>query len=256
MTQLPWIIAHRGASGYYPENTLPSFLGAVELGATCVEMDIQPTADKKLVVFHDKTMERIVGVPKKITDLLWQEVIQYDVGRWKAPKWEGTKIPLFKEVLEKLPRSMKLNLELKYYSPKDDWFEGSVLEVALEYDLPSRGYLAIKHVETISFVKKRAPDCPLGLLQKGRTPKEIFDLCCKWDLPFVQIRRTALTSEWVDRFHEQGIRVNFFYSDDPEEMKHLLKDLKIDGILTNYPDRAVQVFQELGLPLTKYKDFS
>ncbi|MFX1518871.1 MAG: glycerophosphodiester phosphodiesterase [Promethearchaeota archaeon] len=256
MNQFPWIIAHRGASGHYPENTLHAFLGAVELGATCVEMDIQPTSDKKLVLFHDQTMERIAGIPKKITDLSWQEIIQYDVGRWKAPTWEGTKIPLLRSILEKLPRSMKLNLELKYYSPKDDWFERSVLEVALEYDLPSRGYLAIKHVETIPLFKKLASECPLGLLQKKRTPQETFEICCKWDLPFVQIRKSALTSEWIDRFHEQGIRVNFFFTDDPKEMTYLLKDLKIDGILTNYPDRAVQVFQELGLILPKYKDYT
>jgi glycerophosphoryl diester phosphodiesterase len=168
--------------------------------------------------------------------------------------WEETKIPLLKEVLEKLPKSMKLNLELKYYSPKDDWFERSILEVALEYDLPSRGYLAIKYVETISFLKELAPECPLGLLQKKRTPQETFDICCKWDLPFVQIRKTALTSEWIDRFHEQGIRVNFFFTDDQKEMTYLLKDLKIDGFLTNYPDRAVPVFQELGLLHPKYKD--
>ena len=255
MSHLPWIIAHRGASGYYPENTLRSFLGAVELGATCVEMDIQPTSDRKLVLFHDKTMERIVGVPLKISDLSWQDICQYDVGRWKAPKWEGTKVPLLREVLEKLPRSMKLNLELKYYSPKNDWFERSVLEVALEYDLPSRGYLAIKHVEIISFLKELAPDCPLGLLQKRKTPKETFDICCKWDLPFVQIRKTALTSEWIDRFHEQGIRVNFFFTDDPKEMTYLLEDFKLDGILTNYPDRTVQVFQELGLSFPNNKNF-
>jgi len=245
VTQFPWIIAHRGASGYYPENTLRSFLGAIELGATCVEMDIQPTLDKKLVLFHDRTMERIVGIPKKIHELSWQEILQYDVGRWKSPSFEGLRVPLLKEVLKNLPRSMNLNLELKYYSPQDEWFEQSVLEVALEHDLPRRGYLAIKHVETISLFKEMAPDCPLGLLQKRRTPQETFELCCKWDLPFVQIRKTAATSEWIDRFHEQSIKVNFFFSDDPKEIENLL-NLKIDGILTNYPDRAVQVFKKLG----------
>ena len=62
---------------------------------------------------------------------------------------------------------------------------------------------------------------------------------------FVQIRKTAATSEWIDRFHEQSIRVNFFFSDDPKEIEDIL-NLKIDGILTNYPDRAVQVFKKLG----------
>ncbi|MFX0199962.1 MAG: glycerophosphodiester phosphodiesterase [Candidatus Hodarchaeota archaeon] len=248
MSRLPWIIAHRGASGHYPENTLPSFLGAVELGATCVEMDIQPTADRKLILFHDQTMERIVGIPQKISELSWREIHRFDVGRWKGSKWEGTKVPFLQEILEKLPRSINLNLELKYYSPHDDWFERSVLEVALEFDLPQRGYLAIKHIETIPFIKELSTDCPLGLLQKERTPQETLDLCCKWDLPIVQIRKPAATIEWIEQFHEQGIKVNFFWTDDPKEMIHLFRDLKIDGILTNYPERGVQVLQQLNFP--------
>jgi len=246
MGSLPWIIAHRGASGHYPENTKPSFRGAVELGATCVEMDIQPTADKKLVLFHDQTMERTGGIPQKISELSYQEILQIDVGRWKGSKWEGTKVPLLQDVLEILPSSMNLNLELKYYSPQDDWFERAVLDVALEYDLPNRGYLAIKHVETIPLFKNLAPDCLLGLLQKKRNPQEVLDLCCKWDLPIAQIRKSAATSEWVERFHEQGIKVNFFFTDDPQEMIHLYNDLKIDGILTNYPERGVKALQKLG----------
>ncbi len=248
MRSLPWIIAHRGASGHYPENTWPSFLGAVEFGATCVEMDIQPTADKQLVLFHDRTMERIVGIPKRIYELSYLEILQFDVGQWKDSKWKGTKIPLLQDVLKNLPSSIKLNLELKYYSSQDDWFEQAVLEVALDNDLPNRGYLAIKNIETIPIIKKIAPECPMGLLQKKRTPQEVLDLCCKWDLSIAQIRKSTATSEWIEQFHEQGIKVNFFFTDDPKEMIHLIKDLKIDGILTNYPERGVHVLQKLDNP--------
>ena len=249
MCSIPWIIAHRGASGQYPENTIPAFLGAIELGATCVEMDIQPTSDNRLVLFHDQTMKRICGIPQKISELSYREILQFDVGQWKGPKWAGIKVPLLSDVLETLPSSINLNLELKYHSPKDDGFERAVLNIALEFDLPNRGYLAIKHIDTIPLFKKLASNCPLGLLQKQRTPQELLDLCCKWDLPIAQIRKSAATNEWVDRFHEQGIKVNYFFTDDSKEMIYLIKHLKIDGILTNYPERGVYALQTLEMSI-------
>ncbi len=247
MSSTPWIIAHRGASGHYPENSLISFLGAVELGATCVEMDIQPTSDKQLVLFHDRTLERICGITQMIPEMTLNEVRQLDVGLWKDSKWEGTRIPQLVDVLDKLPRSMNLNLELKYHSSHDSWFERSVIDIAMEYDLPKRGYIAIKHVDKIPLLKNIAPECPLGLLQKQRTPQESLDLCCKFDLPIVQIRKSAISNEWIEKFQDNGIKVNYFFSDNSNEMVTLFKNYNLDGILTNYPDRGVKALQQLNL---------
>lgn len=247
MGSIPWIIAHRGASGHYPENSLISFLGAVELGATCVEMDIQPTSDKQLVLFHDRTLERICGITKMIPEMTLNEIQQLDVGLWKDSKWEGTRIPQLVDVLDDLPRSMNLNLELKYHSSNDNWFEQAVINIAIEYDLPNRGYIAIKHIDKIPLLKNLAPECPLGLLQKQRTPQESLDLCCKFDLPIVQIRKSAISNEWIEKFQDNGIKVNYFCSDNTNEMVTLFKNYNLDGILTNYPDRGVKALQQLNL---------
>ncbi len=237
----PWIIAHRGASGYYPENTLLSFLEAVKMGADCVEMDVQPSLDRELVIFHDRTLERIAHAPYSITKLRLKELQKYDVGRWKGPQWKGLTIPTLKEVLEKLPPTVKLNIELKYIDDDSDWFEQKVLTLALKHDILKRGgYLAIKYPKSIQRLRELLPECPIGLLQKKRTPEELLELCQKFDVDIVQIRRSALTKEWIDTFHDHNIKVNFFYTDDIKEMIFLMKELKIDGILTNYPDRGIQ----------------
>lgn len=234
-----WVIAHRGASGLYPENTIPAFRAAVDMGADCIEMDVQPTSDRVLVIFHDATLERITGLPHRLTDLSWKDVQELDVGQWKGETWQGTRMPTLEEALASVPRTVHLNVELKYFDRQNDWFEREVLRVTSRHQLDKRGYLAIKHVESIPRIRQWEPDYPLGLLQKQRTPEETFTLCLKWDLPVVQIRRSSATAEWVDRYHEHGIKVNLFYTDDVNEMKHLFFEVGVDGILTNYPDRGV-----------------
>ncbi len=239
-----WVIAHRGASGLYPENTIPAFKAAAEMGAHCVEMDVQPTRDRKLVIFHDRTLERIARLPHRISDLTWSQLQEVDVGRWKGDEWQGLYIPTLENALASLPSTINLNIELKYHDPKDDWFERAVLDITRRYNHHMRGYLAIKHVESIPRIREIEPEYPIGLLQKKRSPEETFELCIAWDLPVVQIRRSSARTEWVDRYHEHGIKVNFFYSDDIEEMRVLFFDVGVDGILTNYPDRGLMVLRK------------
>ena len=114
-----------------------------------------------------------------------------------------------------------------------------------EKDLRKIAYVAIKHIDKIPLLKNIAPECPLGLLQKQRTPQESFDLCCKFDLPIVQIRNSALSYEWIEKFHDNGIKVNYFFSDNTNEMVTLFKKYNLDGILTNYPDQGVKALQKL-----------
>ncbi len=239
-----WVIAHRGASALYPENTIPAFQAAVEMGAHCVEMDVQPTKDRQLVIFHDRTLERITGLPHRVTELPWKQLKIIDVGKWKGERWHGITIPRLSEVLTILPSTTKLNIELKYHDPRDDWFERAVISAVTQHDIKKRGYLAIKHVESVSRLRELDPDLPLGLLQKKRSPQETFDLCLQWEFSVVQIRKSSASPEWVDRYHDHGIKVNLFFSDDVEEMRQLYHEIGLDGILTNYPDRGLLALKQ------------
>lgn len=111
--EIPSVIAHRGASHEAPENTLPAYLLAEKQGAEGWECDIHRTRDGQLVVIHDTNTKRTAGVDMEVTEHTYDELRNLDVGKWKDPKYSGTRIPLLKELVEILPENRKLLIEVK-----------------------------------------------------------------------------------------------------------------------------------------------
>jgi glycerophosphoryl diester phosphodiesterase len=107
------IIAHRGASHDAPENTLESFQLGWKQNADAVELDIMLSKDGKIVVIHDKDTKRLAGVDRPVAEQSFEELRNLDVGRWKATNWEGTRIPLFSDVLASIPEGKRLFIEIK-----------------------------------------------------------------------------------------------------------------------------------------------
>lgn len=100
-TNRTWInIAHRGASGYAPENTMAAFEKALEMGADLLELDVQLSTDGHVVVIHDYTVERTTDGQGKVEDLTLEESRKLDAGAWYRPEFKGEVIPTLEEVLE------------------------------------------------------------------------------------------------------------------------------------------------------------
>jgi glycerophosphoryl diester phosphodiesterase len=128
----PWVVAHRGASTYAPENTVPAFTLAAEQGATFVEFDLQRTKDGALVCLHDLTLERTTDVEQvfpdrgrdvqvngetrrqwPLSDFTLEELRRLDAGRWFDARFAGTRIPTFAETIGALRGRSGLFIELK-----------------------------------------------------------------------------------------------------------------------------------------------
>ncbi len=107
--------AHRGASGHAPENTLAALQLAMEVGAQMSELDIQQTADDRLVLLHDDELERTTNG----SGLLWQKTLaelkNYEAGSWFAPQFDGEPLPTLEEVFALARGKMKLNIEVKLH---------------------------------------------------------------------------------------------------------------------------------------------
>jgi glycerophosphoryl diester phosphodiesterase len=128
----PWLVAHRGASAYAPENTVPAFVLAAEQGADFVEFDLQMTKDRAVVCLHDNSLERTTDVeelfpdrfrptgadpkaPRRwmIEDFTLAEIKRLDAGSWFDAKFRGTRIPTFAETIDALRGRSGLFIELK-----------------------------------------------------------------------------------------------------------------------------------------------
>lgn len=108
------VSAHRGASGYAPENTLAAFRLAQQLGADMVELDVHLTADDRLVVVHDDTLDRTTSGAGYVRDRTWDQIARLDAGAWYAPDFVGQRVPLLDDALAWASDvGMPLSIEMK-----------------------------------------------------------------------------------------------------------------------------------------------
>ena len=111
----PWVIAHRGASGHAPENTLAAYQRAVELGAGFIETDLHLTRDARFVAIHDATLERTSNGRGNVHDFTLAELRKLDAGMWFDREFMGQRIPTLEEILEFAKKhDVIFYLEVKY----------------------------------------------------------------------------------------------------------------------------------------------
>ena len=94
------VIAHRGASGHAPENTLAAFKRAIALGATFIETDLQLSRDSRFVAIHDDAVSRTTNGQGKVHDLSLADLRRLDAGSWFGSEFTGERIPTLEEILE------------------------------------------------------------------------------------------------------------------------------------------------------------
>jgi glycerophosphoryl diester phosphodiesterase len=270
----PWVIAHRGASAYAPENTVPAFALAAQQGATFVEFDLQLTKDKQVVCLHDNSLERTTDIeqvfPERarttgtgaktwmLEDFTLAEVKRLDAGAWFDAKFRGTRIPTFGETIEALRGRSGLFIEVK--SPER--YEG--IERLIMADLSSRG-----------LDKPWAdPRTPVLIQSFSMTSLKIFRGTLKTTLPIhflygardaaayatpeaiVRLKEfaTGISPEKVileqhaaamKQIRDLGLLITPYtfrssavsgYPDVTAEMRHYIRDLKVDGVITDNPD--------------------
>ncbi len=234
-----WIIAHRGDSGNYPENSLRAFWSAIESKADIIELDLQLTADNHVVVFHDKTIERVFqrDADKTIRDFKLKKLKQWDIGSWFSKDFSGMKIPTLEEVINSLPKFTPLILELKN---NEDKFTINVINQLddLNKEL-GIGYISVRNTETYKRAKDITDKYKIGLMQKKRTPRETLDIITREEIEILQIRWREWTSEEWDVLLETDTIITAFFADEIEDFQFLVSK-KINGILTNYPARLAQ----------------
>ncbi|MBB06738.1 MAG: glycerophosphodiester phosphodiesterase, partial [Roseibacillus sp.] len=109
----PFIVAHRGASGEAPENTLPAFNLAWKQKADAIEGDFHLTKDGKIVCFHDLNTRKLTGRNLTLSKTTYPELKGLDAGAWKNKKFAGTRIPLLEDVLATVPPGKKIYIEIK-----------------------------------------------------------------------------------------------------------------------------------------------
>lgn len=260
----PIAFAHRGGAALWPENTLVAFRGAVELGFRYLETDLRMTRDGVIVCFHDETLERTTNGSGRLRDRSIDELRALDAGyRYSRDgssfpfRGRGITIPTLEEVLA-LGADLRVNVEIKQRDPPMEeqlWREIDRLEahdrllIAAAYDPLVRRFVSRRST-------KRMPTSPgtRGVLRfwlGARTGLHRFE---RYSFQALQVPLSwrgirVVDRGFVDAAHAHGLHVHVWTIDEPDLMGQLL-DLRVDGIMTDRPDRLAAVFAERGLPLS------
>jgi glycerophosphoryl diester phosphodiesterase len=234
------VIAHRGASGYAPENTMAAFKKALELKADYIELDVQMTKDGELVVIHDTNVSRTTNSEGEVKDFTYQELKKLDAGKWFHMKFSGQRIPSLQEVISEFHGKLKLLIEIK--NPN---LYPNIAEV-LANELKKNNLHNLENNEVIvqSFdfellqrFNKFVPNVPLGLLVKYRVHGISNVQLKEWStlVQYINPNKALVTKKLVKRIQSYQLKVMPYTVRDMKSIKGLL-DAKVDGIVTDYPD--------------------
>ncbi|MHA2097469.1 MAG: glycerophosphodiester phosphodiesterase [Candidatus Kariarchaeaceae archaeon] len=233
-------IAHRGASGVAPENTMLAFWTAISSNADMIELDVQITKDRELVIFHDRSLSRITGEDEGIADFTLFELKKKDVGIWKNELFAGTRIPTFVEVLSDLPKNTSLIVEVKPQNhpiENDRLLERRILDnlddERVNYGV-GLGYISVRDEETFEWFNENTSKYSIGLMQKKRSVEEFLTLVKEYKIQFSQIRPAMYKEDDFTQLSKTGTKIIVFYADYPTEWDYFIRN-NVSGILTNYP---------------------
>ncbi len=229
----PLCIAHRGASGIAPENTMIAFWTAIQ-SADMIELDVQ-LKDKQLVIFHDRTLKRITGDIHGIADYTLEQLMKMDFGAWKSDKFKNTKIATLEQVLTELPDKKSLIIEIKPQGRENGRIlEQRVIELLEEHVISNNSYISVRDVDTYQWMNRNFPKYPIALMQKKRSPTEYHRLLQEYNIKIAQIRKDSYSDNYYNEINRIVKRVNVYFADTPVEWQYLI-DRNVSGILTNYP---------------------
>lgn len=246
------IVGHRGASAYEPENTIPSFELAKDLGADYIELDIHMTKDGELVIMHDKDVKRTTESKGKIKDHTLAELKGLTADEDKGGKVaasaqeEAYDIPTLREVLEEMKNEIRFVIELKD-TEEYEGIEERLVSVMKDYGLlekDEKGYpkAVIHSFDTKSLKKVHRLNKEIPLLQlisfddgeeAKMSKKELTDL--ETYAIGVGVSYEALNAEFVSAMHQANLIV-FAYTVDDRKEAVKLKAMGVDGIHTDKPD--------------------
>jgi glycerophosphoryl diester phosphodiesterase len=251
--------AHRGGAGLAPENTLAAIRNALSLGVDVIELDLHVSADGTIVVIHDATLERTTNGRGVVRGTSLADLQRLDAGAWFNPRFAGERIPTLREVLEAIRATgndrVRLNLETKYDprgpAPPAE-FEAQLLQVLREAGWRDRVIIQSFHYPSIERVKALDPGVTTAALRSPLTPTlDPVGLVRSARADIYSPGAALVSRDVVETLHRAGIPVVPWTVNQPSAMEMLLSvgigALRGDGIITDYPDRLIQVLRSRGV---------
>lgn len=257
------VIAHKGASGLAPENTMTAFKMALDMGVDIIELDVRHTKDEEIIVFHDQTLDRIARdsmgnpVTGDVHDYTLEEIKRFDVGSWYDSRFADERIPTLKEVLDMVDGKCKVLIEIKHMDhPHYHDFSEKLVDIIRE---EKNGYewCIIQSYEHDYIEEAHAYDDKIQtkqvLIGEDSAPLIAFYIETKMHLgrtekagqmSTLNPHYSTLSPRRVFRMHARGYKVFAYPVNERENMIKML-NMGVDGLITDNPHVALELREEL-----------
>ncbi|MCR5485289.1 MAG: glycerophosphodiester phosphodiesterase [Clostridiales bacterium] len=243
------IIAHRGANKYAPQNTVPAFQKAVELGCDGFENDVHLTKDGYIVICHNYDIDATSDGKGFIADYTLNELLKFDFGSYFSEDFKGTKIPRLEEFLDLCGGLKVINIEIKSPQRGHNDIASKTIKMVKDFGLFDNLIISSFDPEILKECKEIDPKVKTGLLYEPNEEK--CDAVCADPVAYAKnIKADALhpfygfvTEEYIEDAHKAGIMVNPWTVDQDFAMENLY-EWNCDGVITNMPDFAREVLNK------------
>ena len=250
----PLVFAHRGGGGLFPENTLEAFDYSAKMGVDFLELDVHSTADGKLVVMHDASVDRTTDGRGKVSELTLAELKKLDAGylftndggKTFPFRGRGITIPTLHEIFDAFPQ-MKFNVEPKQAFPS---ITKPMCEMIRERKMTDKVIVGSFRQTAINEFRAFCPE-----VATSGTPAEVSEFLAMYKtgiaasytppMQALQVPVNAgflnvVSKDFVEAAHRQNLQVHVWTINDADEMRNLI-EIGVDGIMTDYPDRLLNL---------------
>ena len=234
------VIGHRGASAYYPENTMAAFMAAYDMGAEMVELDILLSKDGVPVVIHDETLDRTTNGTGLVSEFTLEELKKLDAGMWFGEEHQGEPIPTLEEVIQFAKGKIALNIEIKTEAVSDEaqnGIEEKALQLVNKYEIRDYVLFSSFDYRAIANLRELDADISTALLYEkkqsaGRSPSELVN---DYNANAFNCSRRQFTRKRSREARKHDIPV-FIYTVNKERQMKKVINRGASGIFSDKPD--------------------
>ncbi|MCW8916229.1 MAG: glycerophosphoryl diester phosphodiesterase [Magnetovibrio sp.] len=236
--RFPKLIAHRGASAQAPENTMPAFLRAVEVGAKAIEFDVTMSADGVPIVIHDETLDRTTNGIGPVVLKTWQELQALDAGSWFGSKYDDVKIPHLEEVLEfSKHHSLALNLEIKPTLGLEQQTVDAIVSALNGIDVSL--VVSSFNERALAMFQVKAPEVELAYLTEAIPPDWVRRMA-PFGAQAMHCWDAFVTQAVVDEIVNAGKTLRVYTVNDVRRAQQLWS-WGVEAVFTDHPDKLIEV---------------
>ena len=238
----PLIVAHRGFSACFPENTLAAFEAAKQAGAHMIELDVSLTRDRQLVVMHDDTADRTTDGSGLVRQMTLDQLRRLDAGSWFDSRFAAERPPTLAQVLDLAKGHLAVNIEIKPEAVeprgREDAVERQIIDLIRDMGMPDEVLISSFEWSVLERIRQMAPEIAVGVLSWDPVDDHLLAWWPRIDGFAWHPAYRVVTPAQVETLHGLGARVFPFTVDGRIDIDGLLA-MDVDGLILDDPRQLI-----------------